>query len=51
MIEHNLIHIISSDAHHLEYRLLNMQKAYEKVVLDYDSRLAEYFKHNVVAPF
>ena len=51
MIEHNLIHIISSDAHHLEYRPFNMQKAYEQVELDYDSRLAEYFKHNAAAVF
>lgn len=48
MIEHHLIHIIFSYALHIECRSFNMQKAYEHVVLDCESRLVEYF-YNAVA--
>lgn len=48
VIEHHLIHIIFSYALHIECWLFKMQKAYEHVVLDCESRLVEYF-YNAVA--
>ena len=43
VIEHHLIHIIFSYALHIECWSFKMQKAYEHGVLDYESRLVEYF--------
>ncbi|MBF6977540.1 hypothetical protein IU403_00085 [Aerococcaceae bacterium zg-BR22] len=51
MIEHNLVHMVSSDAHHIEKRPFNMKDAYAQLSEDYDERLALYFQQNARAVF
>lgn len=46
MIEHNLVHIIASDAHNTTNRLFNMKKAYQQLESEYGKRKAIYFQEN-----
>ncbi|MBS4462478.1 MULTISPECIES: CpsB/CapC family capsule biosynthesis tyrosine phosphatase [unclassified Facklamia] len=51
MMRHNLVHLISSDAHHIDKRPFNMQAAYAQLAEDYDERLAIYFQQNALSVF
>ncbi|HFI0464079.1 TPA: tyrosine-protein phosphatase [Streptococcus suis] len=51
MIEHNLIHIIASDAHHIKHRPFNLAAAYRQVEKDYSRELSLYYQRNAQAIF
>lgn len=46
MIEHNLVHVIASDAHNLKNRPFNLKVAYKTLADDYDVKLVKYMQQN-----
>lgn len=51
MIEHNLVHLIASDAHHIKQRPFNLKEAYQQLEAEYGLRLVEYYQQNAEAIF
>lgn len=51
MIEHNLIHLLASDAHHIKHRPFNVQAAYDLVEREYGLTLSRYYQRNAEAIF
>lgn len=46
MIKRNLVHIIASDVHHINYRPFNMKAAFEQLEKDFGIEKVESFKQN-----
>ena len=46
MIQHNLVHILASDVHHIKHRPINIQSAFARLEKEYGQETIEYFKDN-----
>lgn len=46
LLNHHLVHLVASDAHHFSQRKFELLRAYQIIEKDYSSRLKEYLNEN-----